>query len=274
MKKFIFNFVEREQHATDLEKFFAACGYPNLYVTLENAYEHLWNVANIRNNSYVFSCYENGAVFFDEKEKTLYFLSDYKEGDSLSDDAIKSKATKYFEHSLTNRGKHTDEWDKSFMRIAIELATHSTCVRKKVACLIVKNRRIVSTGINGAPSGCDHCEDHFENIRITCGIPVAEFRKRIQTPGDPLYVEHGIYSNKFEIHSEQNAIAELSKNEISAIGADIYCTLSPCSNCAKLIIAACGKNARVFYYEEYDRDTSGIDLLRESGIEVIHLENI
>ena len=77
---------------------------------------------------------------------------------------------------------------------------------------------------------------------------------------------HGDFSNKFEVHSEQNAIAELSKNEVSGIGATLYTTLAPCSNCAKLIVAAGIK--RVVYLEEYDRDMSGPELLRQAGIEV------
>ena len=65
------------------------------------------------------------------------------------------------------------------------------------------------------------------------------------------YKEHGDFSAKYEVHAEQNAIAELSKNEVNGIGATMYVTLSPCGPCAKMIAAAGVK--RVVYFEEYDR---------------------
>ena len=164
-------------------------------------------------------------------------------------------------------------WVFSFCRIALEISTHSSCCRKQVAALIVKNYRVVSTGINGSPSGQLECKDYFSDYCKEHSIDSKIFKTRLNDKNDELYNLHHNFAERFEIHSEQNAIAELSKNEINAIGADIFCTLSPCSNCAKLIVAAGIK--RLFFIEEYDRDTSGIDLCTNSGLEVykVDLEN-
>lgn len=162
------------------------------------------------------------------------------------------------------------EWLFSFGRIALEIAKHSSCCRKKVSALVVKNKRIVSTGINGAPSGQPECTEHFNGIMKKQKLDAEKFNLLINNPGSDMNVLHHEFAEAFEIHSEQNAIAELSKNEVSGVGADIIITLSPCSNCAKLIVAAGIK--RVFYLEEYDRDTKGIELCKKVGLEVYHID--
>ena len=143
------------------------------------------------------------------------------------------------------------KWHKTFIKIALEIANHSTCCRKQVACLLVKNNVIISTGYNGTPSGQKHCNEYFTPSMIS----------------RPDFMEkHRIFSNRYEVHSEQNAIAQAAKNEVNPEGATAYVTLSPCLSCAKLLITAGIK--KVFYYEKYDRDTSGIDLLKEANIQV------
>lgn len=151
-----------------------------------------------------------------------------------------------------------DSWDLTFIKVATLMAKHSTCVRKQVGVVIVKNNRIISTGYNGVPSGMKHCNEVFTKSAMA-KLTDAEF-----------YKQHGDFSAKYEVHAEQNAIAELSKNEVNAIGATLVTTLSPCSNCAKLIAAAGIK--RVVYLEEYDRDTNGPDLLKNLGIECIKFD--
>ncbi len=168
--------------------------------------------------------------------------------------------------------KKEQDWIFSFCKIAEEIATHSSCCRKQVAALVIKNWRIISTGINGSPSGQLECKDYFSDYCKKNNIDRKTFNLRVQNQKDELYTLHHQFAEKFEIHSEQNAIAELSKNEVNAIGADMICTLSPCSNCAKLIIAAGIK--RLFYIEQYDRDTSGIDLCKNSGVDVYKVDLI
>lgn len=145
-------------------------------------------------------------------------------------------------------------WDIDFLRIATIMSEHSTCMRKQVGVVIVKNGRIISTGYNGTPSGVTQCNEYFKSADLL----------------KPDFMDkHGKFSSNFEVHAEQNAIAELSKNEVSGVGATLYTTLATCSMCAKLVVAAGIK--RVVYAEEYDRDMSGPELLRKCGIEVIHL---
>lgn len=143
------------------------------------------------------------------------------------------------------------EWDKTFMRIAKEMAKHSTCCRKQVGAVLVKNRRVISTGYNGVPSGLRHCCDRF----TPCDRAKPDF-----------YDVHGVFSRNFEVHAEANCLLETAKNEISPEGTTLYTTLSPCQDCAKIICAA--GVTRIVYEELYDRDQKGIELLAEMGIDV------
>ena len=96
-----------------------------------------------------------------------------------------------------------DSWDLTFIKVATLMAKHSTCVRKQVGVVIVKNNRIISTGYNGVPSGMKHCNEVFTKSAMA-KLTDAEF-----------YKQHGDFSAKYEVHAEQNAIAELSKNEVN-----------------------------------------------------------
>lgn len=117
-------------------------------------------------------------------------------------------------------------------------AENSYCKRRKVGALIVKDDSIISDGYNGTPSG-------FEN-ECECGGK----------------------TKPYVLHAEANAITKLAKDTRSSLGATLYVTMSPCIECAKLIIQAGIK--RVVYDEEY-RDTSGIDLLRCAGVKVSNM---
>lgn len=151
------------------------------------------------------------------------------------------------------------DWDKTFLKIAYEYAEHSTCSRHKVGAVITKNGRIISTGFNGTPAGMKHCSEEFKNIKWDGLSPDCALRMR-----------HHDFAEKYEIHAEQNAIIFLTKSETNAEGGTCYTTLSPCSNCAKAIIQAGIK--RVVYCEEYERDQSGLELLRIMNIETIKVE--
>ena len=146
-------------------------------------------------------------------------------------------------------------WDKTFLNIAKELSKHSTCCRKHVGAIIVSNGRIVSTGYNGTPSGVKHCCDTFTE----------EQKQKFQDLNSPESKLHAEFSRKFELHAEQNCIAFASKRGISLENnSTLYTTLSPCSDCAKLIFQS--GITRVVYEEEYDRDKSGIELLNSLGV--------
>lgn len=129
--------------------------------------------------------------------------------------------------------------------------TKSTCARVKVASIIVKNGRIVSTGWNGSLSKHVHCLDIFQGKDMT---------------DESVKAEHKIFSEMNEVHAEQNSISSAAKNGISTDGCDLIVSISPCTACAKLIIASGIKN--VYYVEKYDRETYGLELLIKSGIKI------
>lgn len=133
---------------------------------------------------------------------------------------------------------------KLFMGMAKLLAQRSTCTRGKVGAILVKDNRVVSTGYVGAPSGEPHC--------LEVGCELGPDGGCIRT-----------------VHAEANTIAFAAKNGINTEGTHLYVTLSPCINCAKLLINAGVK--KVFYLEKY-RDTSGIDLLNNRGITALQVE--
>lgn len=130
-------------------------------------------------------------------------------------------------------------WDEYFLDIADEVSTRSTCNRLSVGCVIVKDKRIISTGYNGSIHGMGHCDDigHLYNDQGRC----------IQT-----------------IHSEQNAI--LHANRLDLVGSTAYVTHYPCENCAKLLVQSGVK--RVVYRNPYENKHSQFFL---SNIETVHL---
>lgn len=139
-------------------------------------------------------------------------------------------------------------WNEIFMNVAYEVARMSTCRKIHVGAVIIKDKRIISIGYNGVPSGWQHCDEIFRGNE-------EDFLKK-----------HHEWSNYHEIHAEMNAIAFAAKNGISTEKAELYCTHSPCINCSKIIVQSGIK--KVYYAELYDRQA--IDFLREAGVEVIH----
>ena len=130
--------------------------------------------------------------------------------------------------------------DLRYLRMARIWAENSYCLRRKVGCLVVKDKMIISDGYNGTPSG-------FENI--------CEDGNNLTKP--------------YVLHSEANAITKLARSSNNSDGATLYVTASPCIECAKLIIQSGIK--RVVYGEKY-RMQDGIELLQRAGIEIIYKE--
>jgi len=139
-------------------------------------------------------------------------------------------------------------WNEIFMNVAYEVARMSTCRKIHVGAVIVKDKRIISIGYNGVPSGWQHCDEVFTGNE-------EDFLKK-----------HHEWSNYHEIHAEMNAIAFAAKNGISTQGAELYCTHSPCVNCSKIIVQSGIK--KVYYAELYDKHA--INFLKKAGMEVIH----
>ena len=139
--------------------------------------------------------------------------------------------------------------DITYLKMADEWAQLSKAVRRKVGCLIVKDSQIISDGYNGTPAGCDNvCEFVIEGF-----VDLAE--NKLQTKPEVL-------------HAESNALMKLAKSTNSSKDSTIYLTMSPCFDCAKLIIQA-GVN-RVVYSEAY-HDDAGIQFLRSNNIIAEHV---
>lgn len=141
-------------------------------------------------------------------------------------------------------------WPDYFMAIAFLVSGRSTCLRRKVGALAVRDRRILATGYNGAPAGTQHCLDKG-CLRQQMGIPSGE--------------RHEICRG---LHAEQNVIIQCAANGSDISGADIYCTNHPCILCAKMLI-----NCRVrnIYYADSYPDEMAATILREAKIPVTHL---
>ncbi len=141
-------------------------------------------------------------------------------------------------------------WDDYFMDIAKLVARRSTCLRRAVGAVIVKDKRILSTGYNGAPSGIAHCAE------TGC------LRERLKVPSGE---RHELCRG---IHAEQNAIIQAAYHGVSIRGATLYCTNLPCSICAKMIINA---GIRAIVYLSGYADTMSEEMLNQAGIEVRRL---
>lgn len=137
-----------------------------------------------------------------------------------------------------------------FLNIADEMSRFSHCVSHKVAAVVVKDNRILSTGINGTPAGFDNCDEIFE---------AGNFDRE----------KHHQFSENYEIHAEINAILFAAKNDISIDGAVLYTNLHPCNHCLKAI---CNSGIKKIYYRrEYDKFTEDefmADMLRKCGVTI------
>lgn len=142
-------------------------------------------------------------------------------------------------------------WTDYFMNIAYMVAERSTCLRRKVGAVAVKDKHILATGYNGVPSGIEHCMN-VGCLRTQLNIPSGERHEICRA-----------------IHAEQNIIIQCAIHGINLEGADIYCTTQPCFICTKMLIN-CGIK-RIYIVESYP-DELALDMLREAGVELIKIE--
>jgi dCMP deaminase len=143
-------------------------------------------------------------------------------------------------------------WETYFMDICILVAKRSTCLRRSVGAIVVKNKRVLATGYNGAPSGVAHC------IETGC------MRENLKVPSGE---RHELCRG---IHAEQNAIIQAAFHGVSIEGATLFCTNLPCSICTKMIINAGIK--KIYYLNGY-ADPMSKDMLREADVQVIKLNS-
>lgn len=146
------------------------------------------------------------------------------------------------------------KWDARFIQMAHIVACWSSCFQtnRKIGAVIVRDKRIITTGYNGAPSGIKSCVEKGECLRQKLGIPSGT-RQEIC----------------YAVHAEQNAIVQAAKLGISIQGATLYCTHQPCVICAKMIINA--GIARVVYSSGYP-DEFSLKLFDEAGVLVERIE--
>lgn len=141
-------------------------------------------------------------------------------------------------------------WDEYFQTITRDVAERSTCLRRHVGAIIVKDRRILATGYNGAPTGLEHC--------LTTGC----LREQL---GIPSGQKHELCRGA---HAEQNAVIQAARYGVPIDGATVYCTNQPCIVCAKILINA---GIRKIVYENSYPDELSEQMLGEAGIELVHM---
>lgn len=139
-------------------------------------------------------------------------------------------------------------WTDYFMDITRLVAKRSTCIRRAVGAIIVKDKRILATGYNGAPQGISHC-----------GVTGC-LREKMQVPSGQ---RHELCRG---IHAEQNAIIQAALHGVSIKDAVLYCTNQPCSICTKMIINA---GITVIYYDDGYADDLSLEMLAEAGVKII-----
>ena len=134
------------------------------------------------------------------------------------------------------------KYDKAYLKMASEWGKLSHCKRRQVGALIVRDRMIISDGYNGTPTGLENnCED-----------------------------DEG-YTKWYVLHAEANAILKVANSTQSSSGSTLYVTLSPCTECSKLIYQSGIK--RVVYINQY-KDTTGLDFLINAGVQVDHINDL
>jgi dCMP deaminase len=140
--------------------------------------------------------------------------------------------------------------DEYFLEIAFVVGKRATCLRNNVGAVIVRDKRILSTGYNGAPSGMEHCLE-IGCIRDMENIPSGTRQEKCRA-----------------VHAEQNAIIQAAIHGVRIAGATIYCTHKPCILCTKMIINSNIK--RVVYATVYP-DVDSLKFFRDAGVEVEYM---
>jgi dCMP deaminase len=142
------------------------------------------------------------------------------------------------------KGEGRPAWEDYFMQIAVVVATRSTCLRRQVGAVIVKNRQILATGYNGVPRGLQHCSERG-CLREQLGVPSGE--------------RHELCRG---LHAEQNAIIQAAYHGVAIQGAELYCTHQPCAVCAKMLVNA---DIVAVYFAGAYPDELAMEVFREAG---------
>ena len=143
-----------------------------------------------------------------------------------------------------------DKWDHRFMEMAHLVSTWSSCHNdcRAIGAVVVKDKRVMTTGYNGAPSGIKTCKERGYCLRRKLNIPSG-------TQAEICYA----------VHAEQNAVVQADKLGVSIDGGTLYCTHQPCSICAKIII---NSGIRRIVYEQGYPDAFSLELINEAGVQL------
>jgi len=145
-------------------------------------------------------------------------------------------------------------WDQYFMDIAKTVAARATCDRGRSGCVIARDKQILVTGYVGSPKGLPHCDEVGHQMKT-------------MTHEDGSQTQHCVRTT----HAEQNAIVQAAKLGISINGATLYCKMTPCSTCAKMIINAGIK--RVVCEKKYHAGKESEEMFKCAGLEIIFFED-
>ncbi len=143
---------------------------------------------------------------------------------------------------MPNNSDRRAGWNEYFMKIAEQVATRSTCDRKHIGAVIVRDKTILSTGYNGSLRGAPHCDE----------------------VGHDMENGHCVRT----VHAEANAVAQAAKNGVALLDAEVYVTASPCLTCFKLLA---NSGIRTIYYKEFYRDERITVYAKQSGVTLIHM---
>jgi dCMP deaminase len=141
-------------------------------------------------------------------------------------------------------------WEEYFMQIAEVVATRSSCLRRSVGAVLVKNKQILSTGYNGVPRGMRHCQE-VGCLRDRLGIPSGERQELCRG-----------------LHAEQNAIIQAAYHGVAVNGAEVYTTLQPCVTCAKTLINA---GIVAVYFRGVYPDELSMEMFEEAGTRLVRM---
>ncbi|MCB9798722.1 cytidine/deoxycytidylate deaminase family protein [Candidatus Nomurabacteria bacterium] len=144
-------------------------------------------------------------------------------------------------------------WDEYFMEVARAVAKRATCDRGRSGCVIAKNKQILVTGYVGAPAGLGHCDDVGHQMKTV-------------THEDGHQSQHCVRTT----HAEQNAIVQAAKTGVAIDGATLYCKMTPCDTCAKMIINSGIKN--IVCEKQYHAGADSEKMFAQAGLDIRYFE--
>lgn len=155
---------------------------------------------------------------------------------------------------MQEKGEKRPEWDEYFLQIVDEVSKRATCDRGRNGCIIVKDKRIVSTGYVGAPSGLNHCDEIGHLIKEVYDEKGDKKRHCVRTT-----------------HAEQNAIAQAARFGVSIDGGTLYGKMEPCLDCTKILINSGIK--RIVVQKKYHAAEMSRKFLKDAGVELVVLND-